>query len=200
MEAEHPAHTDGHIGVAAEIEIDLEGIAKRHQPAAGKAHSRQRIQLGNDDTAGIGQQHLLGKADEEPQKAVVQVTCLDLPLAQAGSNVGVVDDGTGDELREKGEVSSKINDHRIHIPAVNMLGSTGIYRGQRSADRTVFGWLVIVLAAVGTVPPSVLFFPHFQQKKDKIMNNEEKNTEAIQELTIFIKEVMTKLIDDSKKD
>ena len=47
---------------------------------------------------------------------------------------------------------------------------------------------------------SLLCFWFIYQKDSKYDVTLEKNTEAIQELTIFIKEVMAKLIEDNKKD
>ena len=68
VETKHPAHADGHIRIAAEVEVDLESIGNGDEPAACHGQGVQTGELVGDDTAGVGQQNLLGKADEEPSR------------------------------------------------------------------------------------------------------------------------------------
>ena len=70
VEAEQRGHADRHVGIGAEIAVDLRRIGVEGQPGIGRAHRRgvaiDRVhQLGGQ---GIGQQQLLGQAagDQQP--------------------------------------------------------------------------------------------------------------------------------------
>src|SRR3989442_14821612 len=45
LKAEHPAEADGHVGVAAEIEIDLESVSNDAEPRGGRVE-RLRAERG----------------------------------------------------------------------------------------------------------------------------------------------------------
>ena len=68
-EAEDPPQADGHVGVAGEIEVDLEAIGGEAQPAPqhrqrpGPLSGEAVLPQGAD---GGGRQHLLGKSHAEP--------------------------------------------------------------------------------------------------------------------------------------
>ena len=65
-EAEQTSKADGHVGVAGEIEVDLEGEGQRAQPCrdhGGRGHGGDLLPHGAHL---VGQQHLLAETDDEP--------------------------------------------------------------------------------------------------------------------------------------
>ena len=118
VEAEHPAHADRHVGIGREVEIDLQHIGRRAEPAlhhrkaldGGKVLGKERgvgrrggrkQQLICQRTAGIGQQRFLRKAHREAADAGQEI------LARLAADVQLVrqrliaDDRAGDTLVEQ---------------------------------------------------------------------------------------------------
>lgn len=67
VKSRHFAKTDGHIRIAGEIEVDLEGIGSHSREAANKANlggrtGKERIRK---DTCRVGEQHLLAQTYAE---------------------------------------------------------------------------------------------------------------------------------------
>ena len=146
-ETENAAHADGHVGIAAEIEIDLEGVGNCHEPAAPEGHIARGHQLIGDDAAGVGQQHLLGKADEKSQEAFVHILGPDLTALQCRFNVGVIDDGAGNQLGEETHIHQKpsvtaLHRHlaavHIHRIGQHLKGVEGDADGQHGLQKGVF--------------------------------------------------------------
>ena len=102
-EAEDPAQADGHIRIAGEVEIQLEGVGDAAQPRQGHG---QPVSGGKgricNDTQGVGQQHLLGQAEAKPGGARRGVLAVLLPLRQSGGKLTVAQDGPLQQLWEKG--------------------------------------------------------------------------------------------------
>jgi len=147
LKAEDPAHTDGHIGIAAEIEVDLEGICHSHQPAACKGQCAIG-QFIHHHTTGVGQKNLFGKADEEPHIAPVNILGAVTALIQACGNIGIVDDGTGDQLGEEADIQQKVQKALLHahFAAVHIYGIgqhlegvEGDTNGQHRLEEGIFG-------------------------------------------------------------
>ena len=69
VDPQHPAKTNGHIAVSAEIKIYLKGIWKHGYDRCGRIQKTDawKAQIGNIPE-GIGQQDLFGKAKSEQGK------------------------------------------------------------------------------------------------------------------------------------
>ena len=109
MEPEDAAQADGHIAVAGKIEIEVQHIGRRVQPDEQHGSLCAAFISGDQLEEDIGQQHLFGKAEDEAACAAGGVTQGMSAAFQLGGNVGVPDDGTGDELGEHGHISGKVD-------------------------------------------------------------------------------------------
>ncbi|MPM24677.1 hypothetical protein SDC9_71161 [bioreactor metagenome] len=107
LDAEHLGQAQRHVGVAREVEINLQRIAQAggprppHLQIAGRG--KTRIRIGRD---AVGQQHLLGQADHEQHSAHRQVLGLEAVVRRVGklrNHLLVVQDGAGDQMREEGD-------------------------------------------------------------------------------------------------
>ena len=111
-EAEQQRDAERHVGVAGEVEIDLEGEAEGRLPGLGHRHDRSgrggledRIDVGAERVA---DQHLLREADGEQHQAPPD------PLGGIGPHVGTLvelvhdlapaHERAGENLREEGDV------------------------------------------------------------------------------------------------
>ena len=60
--AEHEANADGHVGVGAEVEVDLQGVGEESVPCVERADGG-RVEAGIGDlAAGVGKEDLLGES------------------------------------------------------------------------------------------------------------------------------------------
>jgi len=74
MEAADPAQAQGHVRIAAEVEVDLQRVAQRREP--GSLHRQcfaAREERVGDAGERIGEQHLLRQPETEQHVAVVQM-------------------------------------------------------------------------------------------------------------------------------
>ena len=100
VEAEHPAHADGHVGIAGEIEVDLKGEGEQAKPGAGRTDLREvAIEPGLYEQRGhIGDTDFFEEPLREPAKSAPGAIPRMDPVIDFGGNLGVADDRTGDEL------------------------------------------------------------------------------------------------------
>ena len=125
VEAEHPAHADRHVGIGREVQIDLQHVGRRAEPALQhrEALDRREVlrkergvrgrggreqQLIGQRAAGVGQQRLLRQADREAAQAGQKVPAgltADEKLARKGL---VADDRAGDALVEQRRVEQHV--------------------------------------------------------------------------------------------
>ncbi len=108
-EAEEPPQADGHVAVATEVEVDLEGIAYRPQPGQaevqlGRCQGEDRV---GHRPGGVGQEYLLPEAGDEPAQAGQGQLRGQAPVLDLVGHVVVDDDGPGDELGEEGDVEQQ---------------------------------------------------------------------------------------------
>ena len=109
MEPEDAAQTDSHIAVAGKVEIEVQHIGRRVQPDEQHGSLCAAFISGDQLVEDIGQQHLFGKAENEAASAVGGIGQRVVAVLQLGGNVGVPDDGPGDELREHGHIGGKVD-------------------------------------------------------------------------------------------
>ncbi len=109
METEQLAQADGHIGVAGEVIVDLQGIAQGPQPGKGGREVPDRRVPGGVGHHGqlVGEEHLFPQAHNEAAAAGGEVRPgLPAALDLVGYG-GVLDDGPGDELGKEGDVETQ---------------------------------------------------------------------------------------------
>src|SRR5216684_1236620 len=110
FEAEHATEPDSHVGVAAEVEIDLEGVGGDAKPGVDSVR-RFGVEDGVGDCAhGVREQDLFGKSEDEngdtAGKALERVRALgDL----FGEDV-VADDGSSHEVGKEAHKTGQIGE------------------------------------------------------------------------------------------
>ena len=142
VEAEHAAKADGHVGVAGEVAVNLQRIAHRPQPREGGGGGVSGKGCVGHGGQLVGQQHLFGKADEEPVDAFGEVRPVFLPVEQLVGHRLVLDDGPRHQLGEKGDVQAGVQRVFLHLRvppghvediAHGLKGEEGDADGQRDA-------------------------------------------------------------------
>ena len=115
MEAEHLAQADRHIGVAAEIEEDLQCVGQRADPEQRHGFLTVDVKghLGHKGDI-VGEQHFLAEADDEPLHALGEFFRRDGALVDLLGNRAVAHDGTRDQLREEGYVQRQREGVALH--------------------------------------------------------------------------------------
>ena len=101
-EAENPPQANGHIRIAGEIKVELESVGDAAQPGQGHGQpvSGGKGRVGND-TQGVGQQHLLGKAEAKAGGARRGILAVLPALRQGGGKLAVAQDGSLQQLGEE---------------------------------------------------------------------------------------------------
>ena len=103
MKSEHSAHPDRHIGISAEIKIDLHQIGKSRQPGRGHIDLRGRSAEQGicDQAAGIRDQNLLGQAADQPPDSCSRLLPGNAPAQDLTLDIPVLHDRSRDQLREE---------------------------------------------------------------------------------------------------
>ena len=110
VEAQHLAQADGHIGVAGEIEINLEGVCQNADPgsAGGKLSQVVGFDFRPEHTDAVGQDHLLGKAADKGAHTLSDGGQIDAALVQLPLHIRIPDDGPGNQLGEHGYIGAEV--------------------------------------------------------------------------------------------
>ena len=134
---EHAPQPHGHIGIAGKVKIDLEREGDYAQPCphaarrgGGLVHIPQRADA-------VGQQHLLGQADDEHIHARGKLGDAARALAQLVVQIAVLQDRAGDELREERHERAERHEVslRARLAAVEVYGvGHGLEGVKRYAD------------------------------------------------------------------
>src|SRR5216684_3972737 len=103
MKAEHPAEPDRHVGIAGEVEVDLQRIAQDAKPGVYPAELvrwqfEHRVR---DGAEVVGYRDLLAQAKTETIGALGQHRAVDAPIQHLRLDLAVAYDRPGDELREQ---------------------------------------------------------------------------------------------------
>ena len=120
VEAENVAQTDGHIAVAREVEVNLQGKGggvhpdKQYRGLGGAAVQLHQL------TQLVGNEYLFGKADDEPAHAQTGLFHRMGTVLQLTGHVGIANDGAGDQLREHGHISTKVHDILLGLHAATV--------------------------------------------------------------------------------
>ncbi len=135
LEAQHPPQADGHVRVAGEVEVELEGEGGDAQPGPqggepgpgrGQIHVPQRAQ-------GVGKQNLFTRAHGEALDAGGELLKGVIPPLQLVVQVLVLDDGPGDELGEQGDEGAE-GDDVLLAPGVPPVHVDGVAHGLEGVE------------------------------------------------------------------
>ena len=124
MEPENPPQADGHVGVAGEIEVDLQRIPDNPQPGKARGEPPRRLGEGRvrDEAHLVGEKHLFGQAEEEALQPLRHVIHALPPAADLLRHRGVADDGSRHQLREEHHIERHMEEAllRRRVPPVNV--------------------------------------------------------------------------------
>ena len=112
VEAHAAAQADGHVRVAGEVEVDLQGEGDDAYPGAPHGELADAVgqEHGRDLGEHVGQDHLLAQAEQEAVYSVGHVGGRDVSVVEFVCHRAVAHDGTGDELREHGDVQQQVHE------------------------------------------------------------------------------------------
>ena len=117
-EAEHRPKADGHVGIAGEIVVELQGVGHTAEPGHGRGdlpgRGEAEARLPGEGEV-VGEEDLLAEAAQKAADALLKALLGDLPLADLGGDAVVADDGARDELREEGDVEPEIEHTALHL-------------------------------------------------------------------------------------
>ncbi len=110
MKSEHEPQADGHVRVAREVKIDLDGKGHDSQNSSRGTDLGEvpGLQAEFDDLTGVvGDQDLLGQTPEKAQDPCSHPIQSDFPAVEFPLNVGIADDGARDQLGKEGDIEQK---------------------------------------------------------------------------------------------
>ena len=109
LEAEQRPQAQGHVAVAGEIEVDLQGIGRGAQPGHAPVQPGPQAEGGVGDRGGhLGDQRLLGEAHDEAAEAPRALLRAGPGAVQSGGELPEAGNGAGDHLGEEGDVQQKV--------------------------------------------------------------------------------------------
>ena len=111
LEAEHAAQPDGHVRVAGEVEVDLEGVGQHAEPGVQRPRAVGAEGGVGDLAHGLASRIFLAKPSDEQRHARTR-TARSVCVA-ADELVGhrvVADDRPGDQVREQRDEAGEIDE------------------------------------------------------------------------------------------
>lgn len=156
VKSEHVTHTDSHVGVTAEVEIDLQRVCDRAQPSRSCGHAICRESKDGicQKCNGVRDNDLLGKTDgKASHTAIYRVNRIGTVLNFA-LNVDVANDRSCDQLREQRDIQTQIENIAlrlyvapVHVDGVrhDLEGKEGNTDGKNDAGECVVGKEVDIL-------------------------------------------------------
>ena len=108
----HPGRADGHVGVAGEVAVYLDGEPHDGQPDRGRAKGGRVLEDGIHPKGDpVGDEDLLEEPQDELVPPVRDLTPGEVSGAlELGQEVGSPDDGAGHELRKEADEEGEIED------------------------------------------------------------------------------------------
>ena len=103
LDPEHPREPERHVGVRAEVEVDLEAEADRGRPGVDEPDRAWRREVVVDPLREpVGEEHLLREAEREQQQSGANALGIEPLLPhQLRLEDPVADDRAGDQMREE---------------------------------------------------------------------------------------------------
>ena len=112
LDPEQPSRADGHVGIAAEVKVQLQGIACRRKKGRGSVQGGEvLIAVIHGKGKRIRKKHFFPEADGKPHHALCKPFGRKAPssvILKLGNRGGVQDDGAGDQRGEKGHEAEVI--------------------------------------------------------------------------------------------
>lgn len=110
MKSEDPAHSDSHITVTAEIEINLQSIADSSQPSDANIQTSriQRKHLIRYGARRICQQKLFRETDDKTSQTGSRFFSSTLPAIDHRRYIMVLDNRSRDELRKERDIQYQL--------------------------------------------------------------------------------------------
>src|SRR6266571_440706 len=129
LDAEQPPEPDRHVGIAAEVEVDLEGVPEERQPGARHVERQRRNQQRIDEIAEpVGDQRFFCEPDAKEKNPRLPAR-RDPGLGdtrELRDELVVAGERTGDEVREEGDEPGKADEvalgRRLTAPDVDDVG------------------------------------------------------------------------------
>ncbi len=123
LQAHGHRKANGHVGIAAEIEIELQRIGQQAEPGLHQGGMGGLVEDDRDDGCDlVGDQHLPAEADDEDAQARRHPPQRGAPRPDAVRDGGVAHDGARHQLREHGDVDRDLLEPGIglHAPPVHV--------------------------------------------------------------------------------
>ena len=109
-ESEHQPEADCHVGVAAEIEVDLKRVGRDAVPGFERTERAGVERKIGDLAARVRQEHLFRQAEGEERDAPGELRCRMRPPLELVRDLGEPDDRAGDQLREHRHEACEIDE------------------------------------------------------------------------------------------
>ena len=111
LKAEQRPQADGHVAVAGEVKVNLQGVGNRPQPGHPPVQAVPQGESGVDHRGGhFGNQGLLGKAHGEAPEPLGRLPGGDPGAFQPLGELAEAGDGAGDRLGEEGEIEQHVGE------------------------------------------------------------------------------------------
>ena len=117
IETQHPAQTNRHQRITAEIKINLEGICQQAHPRqrGGNVGKAQGLYLGPKCANGVRQQNLAAQSHDKQPNTFFHLCQCDGAVFHLLADVGIQNDRSGNQLREQDNERTKINQVVLHL-------------------------------------------------------------------------------------
>lgn len=118
MEPKHSPEANGHIGIAAEVIIDLKGVGDSPQPRHGYAQAAGVCLIKGpvcQHRQGVGQNGLLGQPADKPPDAGGKVLHRLLPASDFRRHSLIADNGPGNQLGKQRHIQRHIQRVLLHL-------------------------------------------------------------------------------------
>ncbi len=121
-EAEHEAKADGHVGVSAEVEVDLHRVTDSAEPCVGGSPLGSVEGDVSDVSAGVRQNDFFGESEEEKERAAREMAGGFRAVAELVREEGELEDGARNKVREHRGEAGEIDEvfHRCCVATIDV--------------------------------------------------------------------------------
>ncbi len=111
--AHHQRQADRHVGIAGEVEIELQHVGDGAEPGFDRCRVGHGEGLVGDRSDGVGDQHLFGEADGEDVEAGGEDRQRMLALDELVGQITEAQDRAGDHVRKRAMKAAKSTKLRV---------------------------------------------------------------------------------------
>ncbi len=117
LESKHPSQPDGHVGISAEIKIDLQRIGDNSNPCCQdrKASDLHSLHRGVNHAEIVGEQHLFRQPFDEKLRPQSEARQCDAALLELRFDIRITDNRPGNELREHGDIQAEADEVFLYL-------------------------------------------------------------------------------------